>query len=357
MEELKLLKEEYKVQLPANLPPSQDGQPAVEVIKTPEPQAHVDSDEDMIDVEDEVVKGRGLRRNNDRAAADRKRKREAEQAKKEKAAADAKVPKHTKQFTKLLRDISKAESKIQECEDEIAVLDNDLREADCPRTRVLGKDRFWNRYYWFERNGMPYGGLPDSSTAEAGYANGLLWVQGPDDIEREGYIEMKPEWQAEYQQKFGITVPERKRNEEGQTMVFTAHQWGYYDQPESVDALIQWLDMRGFNEVKLLKELRLYRERIIRNMNKRKAYLNPADSDSVESGKRMTTRQIHKHSDQTVHRCLDWHNTTAVREFGHLHSDQPRTRKSAKKAAAAPVVDDDVRTRGDAKGKKRKTAA
>src|SRR5271168_4431874 len=84
----------------------------------------------------------------------------------------------------------KKSKKIDQAEDAIADVDNDLREADCPRTRVLGKDRFWNRYYWFERNAMPYEGLGESSTADAEYANGRLWVQGPDDIEREGFIDV-----------------------------------------------------------------------------------------------------------------------------------------------------------------------
>ena len=75
----------------------------------------------------------------------------------------------------MLKDIRQKEDLVRKREEEIAVLDNDIREADCPRTRFLGKDRFWNRYYWFERNGMPYGGLPDSSTAHAEYANGCIW--------------------------------------------------------------------------------------------------------------------------------------------------------------------------------------
>lgn len=364
---MKALNEERKILLPDNLPPS----PPLEPAKTAEGDVKMDDAEDLTadvsdgaaDTDDDAhAGGRGLRRAQDRAA-ERKRKLEKEQERKEKAEAAAKLPKQSKQFLKLLKDIQKKEDEIKKCEDEIAVIDNDLREADCPRTRVLGKDRFWNRYYWFERNGMPYGGLPDSSTAEAGYANGCIWVQGPDELEREGYIDMVPEYQEEYKAKFGVTVPERKLREEGPTHVFNAHQWGYLSEPEDVDGLIDWLDARGFNELKLRKEIVNYRDKIIKNMENRKGYLKLPDTTSKAEteaaaaapseepdespkraggkSKRMSTRGARSSAAQTAtpeppaaptFRCLAWENTTALEELGHLHSEQPPPpRRSNKK--------------------------
>lgn len=363
LEELRLLNEERKILLPANMPPSPtpEEKPLTngteDKLMSGVDEEVQDSIEEVIETDEEPRQARSLRRGNDRAV-ERKRKREAEQEKKEKAEAEAKLPKQSKQFTKLMKNIAKKQALIKECEDEIAILDNDLREADCPRTRVLGKDRFWNRYYWFERNGMPYGGLPNSSTAEAGYANGCIWIQGPDDLEREGYIDMKQEWEDEYRAKFNMTVPERKKMEEGPTNVFTAHQWGFYEDSESVEGLISWLDTRGCNEMKLKKELLLYRERITRNMNKRKEYLNPTEEKSVDVGKRMSTRKKDVYVDQLTHRCLTWHNNMAIKELGHLHSDQPRARKPAKKAAAAAaaLMTEERQTRSGEKGKKEKGA-
>jgi len=364
MEELRLLNEEKKIQLPANMPASPTVESKsldndVKMTDVVEDEAH-DSVEEVIDTDDDPHQGRYLRRGQYRDA-ERKRKRVVEQEKREKAEAEAKLPKHTKQFTKLLKDISKKQAQLTECEEEIAVIDNDLREADCPRTRVLGKDRFWNRYYWFERNGMPYAGLPNSSTADAGYANGCIWVQGPDDIEREGYIELEPEVQHQYRLKFNMTVPERKMLEEGTTHVFTARQWGYIDEPSSLDDLIQWLDSRGLQEMKLKKELILFRDRIAHNMEKRKAYLSPSAEDveekATESGKRMSTRKKEVPVDPTGQRCLAWHNNMAVEELGHLHSDQPRARRPAKRAAAAIVVEEERTTKSEPKGKKEKKAA
>lgn len=335
---MKGLNEERKILLPDNLPPSPPQEPT-----------HVNGDVKMADVDDldppeggtgdsdeDAPRGRALRRG-PTTAAERQRQKEREQERKEKAEA-AKVPKQSKQFIKVLKDIQKKEEIIKKCEEEIAVIDNDLREADCPRTRVLGKDRFWNRYYWFERNGMPYAGLPNSSTAHAGYANGCIWVQGPDDIEREGYIDLVPEYQNEYKARFNITVPERKTREEGPTSVYNARQWGYFSDPDEVTQLIDWLDPRGFNELKLRKELVNYKAKIVKNMANRKQYLEPtAETTTVEKkddGKRMNTRRANVSSPEPPqYRCLQWQNLTALEEIGHLHSDQPPPVKPKKAAS------------------------
>ncbi|KAL2156177.1 hypothetical protein VTH82DRAFT_922 [Thermothelomyces myriococcoides] len=383
LEDLKALNDQRKILLPDNLPPSPPQEPAKTNgdVKMSDAEDLPANTSDEVPETDEDGPTRKLRRANDRAA-ERKRRAEKEQERKEKAEAAAKMPKQSKQFQRVLKDIQKKEDEIAECEREIAVIDNDLREADCPRTRVLGKDRFWNRYYWFERNGMPYGGLPDSSTAWAGYANGCIWVQGPDELEREGYIDMAPEYQDEYKAKFGITVPERKKMEEGTTSVFNAFQWGYYADPEDVDALLAWLDPRGFNELKLRKELVNYRDKIVTNMENRKKYLAESEQQVKEKNaqyeaeaaaatantaaatatttKRMSTRargittisasRLQDQADESeqasssekmkpkYYRCMNWQNTMALDEIGHLHSVEPvpaKPRKGTKKKEAA----------------------
>ncbi|KAK2031865.1 hypothetical protein LX32DRAFT_661587 [Colletotrichum zoysiae] len=346
IEELRTLNDQRKIMLPENMPPSPPaGQKADEDVKmTDADESAADAEDEVLDSDDEGARRRNFRRANDRAA-ERQRKRKEEKERKEKAAEAAKAPKQSKQFLKVLKEIQKKEDLVKKCEEEIATIDNDLREADCGRTRVLGKDRFWNRYYWFERNGMPYGGLPDSSTAEAGYANGCIWVQGPDELEREGYIDADPEYQAEYKSKFDMTVPERKKLEEGATSVFNANEWGYYSEPEQVDELLRWLDPRGFNELRLRKEIVAFRDKIVQHMENRKKYLavagaeEPQDKeenkDKRRDSKRMSTRGRHHEPtpEPTNYRCLAWENTTAVEELGHLHSEPPPPPRPKKQAA------------------------
>ncbi|CAK7269345.1 hypothetical protein SEPCBS119000_003522 [Sporothrix epigloea] len=370
VEDLKALNEQRKILLPENMPPSPSQEPI-----TPESNAKTGDPEDFSlagedgteddDARTVNARGRSLRRADDRAAK-RKRKTEEELERKIEAEAAAKVPKQSKQFIKLMRDIEKKQDEIRECEEEIATLDNDLREADCPRTRVLGKDRFWNRYYWFERNGMPYGGLPTSSTAEAGYANGCIWVQGPDQLEREGYIDLAAEHQSEYKAKFHITVPERKKLEEGQTSVYDATQWGYFSEPNELDELITWLDPRGFNEMKLRKELVSFRSKIVTHMKNRKKYLllpdtdetngdaNGTEKDKAEAaveplangtGKRKSTRTraapAMPEPLPTVLRCTQWTNSMALEDLGHLHSEQPPPARSRKQSQRKEATVDD----------------
>jgi hypothetical protein len=292
-----------------------------------------DGDISIPDSEDEPpMTTRSLRRGNDRAA-ERKRKREEEQERKEKAA-EAKQNKGSKEYQKVLKQIDKERETIAEHEDQILVVDGDLREADCPRTRVLGKDRFCNRYWWFERNAMPYGGLPDSSTAEADYANGRIWVQGPDDMEYRGFIDVNEQEKSAYYQRFQMSPAERKKMEEGRTSLQTAQQWAFYETAEELDMLIGWLDSRGNRELKLKKELNLHRDIIIKHMEKRAAYLVPREEDEEEPPTRMSTRTKTYASDKS-HRCLRWKNSAALAELGHRHIDPPpKPRARGKKNAA-----------------------
>ncbi|KAI9702530.1 MAG: hypothetical protein M1836_001010 [Candelina mexicana] len=343
IEELRVLNEERKILLPDNSPPSPEIT-SIDDISMPDIE-----DDEVADSDDEDPRsGRSLRRGNDRAA-ERKRKREAEEKeKKEKAESAAKPSKVSNQFKKILKDMEKKKEVIKECEEQISTLENDLREADCPRTKVLGKDRFWNRYYYMERNGMPYAGLPTSSTVDAGYANGCIWVQGPDDLEREGFIELPEEDNKQYRKIFQMTIPERKKMEEGPTSVYNANQWGYYDDPDAFDMLIGWLDVRGVRELKLRKELQAQREHIVESMQKRKEYLAQAEKkyESNEQSNRMSTR-TKTYVEKPQYRCAEWENDMAKDELGHIHSEQPsRARKVAKKTPL-PTRD----TRAGNKGK------
>lgn len=345
LEELRQLNEQRKILLPDNMPPSPPLAPA----KDEDDDSKMTDADTTLEVKDEdsiVGDDPKSRRKRRRTQSEHQRKREEEKERKEKEKAQkqaaAKLPAQSKDFIKLLKQIQEKEKVIKACEEEVAVIENDLREADCPRTRVLGKDRFWNRYYWFERNGMPYGGLPNSSTAAAEYANGCIWVQGPDEIEREGFIEVSKEYQDEYKTKFNMTVPERKLKEEGSTSVFNARQWGYISEPEQLEALIKWLDSRGINEMKLRKELVNYKDKIVSHMEKRKEYLaGTEEKEKKGENKRTSSRIREKTPEVHNYRCLQWENTMALEELGHLHSEPPpppRVRKQTKKREAAAAL-------------------
>lgn len=275
---------------------------------------------------------RSLRGGVDRVM-ERKRKLDEERERKEQL---AKQPKGSKQYQRVLKKIEDQKAAVAKLEDKIMVVDNDLREADCPRTRCLGKDRFCNRYWWFERNAMPYEGMPDSSTAEAKYANGRLWVQGPDEMERLGFIDIPDDLKKQYQKQFHVSPVERKKHEEGPTRLSRANEWGYYDEPEAIEKLLDWLDSRGERETKLRKELLLHRPNLTKCMEARHEFLSRTEDDSEDMPtKRVTTRNKTYVADDK-HRCLNWRNSTSLAENGHLHLDASRPSKRARKSGDDP---------------------
>lgn len=350
MEDLRQLNEERRALVP-DQSPTEDTSPS---IKKEEDVRMTDADDSQVEKEadgecsdDDNGKPQNKRRSRGQLDKQRKRDEERERKPREKEKPKdqkglAKLPtQQLKQYNKMMKEIQKKEDLIKECENEIGVIENDLREADCPRTRVLGKDRFWNRYYWFERNGMPYGGLPSSSTASAEYANGCIWVQGPDELEREGYIDVRGKVQEEHKARFDMTIPERKSKEEGGTSVFNARQWGYICDAQNVDQLIRWLDPRGVNELKLRKELLHYRDKIATHMEKRRKYLETEPGPATEemrdkkdeaASKRTSSRIRDKSPEAAWYRCLQWQNTMALGELGHLHAEEPPARRAKKQA-------------------------
>jgi hypothetical protein len=339
--------QERKILLPEHMPES----PKDESTHSIEPDMTEDTIElnggGSTDGEEETPGGRSLRRGNDR-----KRKREEEAARREKikaekAEAAKKETKAAKEFKKLVNEVEDLKKKILHLEEQIDECDADLREANVQRTKVLGKDRFCNRYYWFERNGQPFGGLPSSSTSTYGYANGRIWVQGPDDMEREGFIDRPKPEQNEYHSRFHCTVPERRVQEEGATILQNATEWGFYDNPDRLDALIGWLDERGEREKNLRKELMIWRDKIVQYMTAYHDFVHQEEKKKVEEEEtkesvlatRINTRhKVAEEKAEDVERCCRWTNSMALNELGHVHSRPGQgKRERAKKGVAVPV--------------------
>jgi hypothetical protein len=338
VDQLHAKEKERKLQAPNNMP--EPASPKIEPSELEVSEMKDDTIEingsGVFDSDDDARSaGRALRR-----GVDRKRKRDEEAARREKERAEKAeaarlVAKQTKEYRKLLSEIDGLKKKIMELEAKIDDCDDDLREANVQRTKVLGKDRYCNRYYWFERNGQPFAGLPRSSTASYGYANGRIWVQGPDELEREGFIDRTKEEQQEYQRLFHCTVPQRREEEEGRTILRDADDWGYIDDPERLDALIGWLDERGEREKKLRKELLEWRDKIVTYMNAHHTFFAAEQARQLEADEELASRRANaistRHKVQEDHvaslpRCTKWTNSMALDDLGHLHSRPPRSK-------------------------------
>ncbi|RMZ67011.1 dolichyl pyrophosphate Glc1Man9 c2 alpha-13-glucosyltransferase [Pyrenophora seminiperda CCB06] len=293
-----------------------------------------DESKDVADTEANDGNDAATSKTRTRPSNKNKRKAAAEEARKEKA----KKVKRQKDWEKLLTAIEKKKDELKDCEDNINELDDDLRETLVHRSKMLGKDRFLNKYYWFEHNGMPFGGVPQSSTAEYGYANGRIWVQGPSEYELGPNLE-EPALSQDLQ-RFGYTIPQRKEREEGSTHLSNSQEWGYYDDPEDVEKLLAWLDERGLRERILRKELQAFRDRIVEYMLKMRKHLEESDQpededDEEEDNKTRVSTRNKTYADRDVpkDRCLRWTNSIMRDEFGHNHVEEYEPPKKGKAKA------------------------
>lgn len=222
-------------------------------------------------------------------------------------------PKSLKQHEKLTQEIKKIKRQIQKIEEDIVINDVNIREADAQRVRVLGYDRFWNKYWWLENNGMPYYGMPDSSTSYAGYASGRIWIQGP-----------SPDIIEKFRQD---KILERKQIEEGQTPLASFNDWAYIDTPEKIQELLNWLNPKGIREFKLKNVIRARINFIYQAMDARQKYL----SGELEA-KRSTRATLG--IDYERERFLNWINSRAIEQFGsghsHLHVKKERASNKRK---------------------------
>ncbi|KAF3915312.1 hypothetical protein AA313_de0203531 [Arthrobotrys entomopaga] len=269
-----------------------------------------------------------IRRPSNRAA-ERKRKREQE---KEKEEANAKIQESMQRYKRACLSVDKAKAKIRQEEAAIAELDNDLRESDCARLRLLGRDRFWNRYWFFERNGMPYAGIPTSSTADSGYAMGRLWIQGASLEEQKEFLDLDRVINNDTNDgtRTSMSIKERRKKEEGNAALRGPEKWAYIDEPDDLQLLVDWLEVKGERELKLKKEFDTYMEYMVSSMQSRKKYLAPRESNQGgEVVVRMSTR-TKSVAQVPVQRCLKWKNNLAAERLGHYHHEQPVKTKGRK---------------------------
>ncbi|GMG39169.1 unnamed protein product [Ambrosiozyma monospora] len=118
-------------------------------------------------------------------------------------------------------------------------LEKQLNEIDVQRVKFVGRDRMYNRYWWFERNGLPNLSASverdddeeedDAESIQAiddeeeekyiaeTYLMGRLWVQGPADVDRLKFLRFDDEqltkWRGIYDET-EVKTEEEKQQEE-----------------------------------------------------------------------------------------------------------------------------------------------
>ena len=283
-------------------------------------------DLDGSDSDDEDMP-RASRRISNRAADLKKRKRELEEEKQ-----NQEETKELAEYRKVLREFEDKNAQKEDLDDQIQQHESELRENACHRTKVMGRDRFLNRYVWFERNGMPFEG--DSQSTDYGYANGRLWVQGPDALERPGILDLDRAEEQQYHARFKMSIQGRRDREEGQSQLLDASHWGFYDNPNDIDKLISWLDAKGQREKQLKKELVNWRKPLQSCMRALKKHLDDVAEEHAKAEDRpigiATRKKLHVDLDRTRYPCLQWENTVALSMYGQLLSAGPPPKRTKK---------------------------
>ncbi|KAL5535354.1 hypothetical protein ACEPAF_3448 [Sanghuangporus sanghuang] len=121
-------------------------------------------------------------------------------------------------------------------------IERDFRKAlGVVRMKPIGKDRFYNRIWWFD-------GCGTSSLMGSGgsvqYATGRLFIQGPSQFDQE-ILDRRTE----------DDIVERRLEEEGEEGMLGPGDWACYSEIEEMDQFVAWLNPKGARELALKNAL------------------------------------------------------------------------------------------------------
>jgi hypothetical protein len=145
----------------------------------------------------------------------------------------------------------KLESDLETLDGREIVLDREFRKYSGVRMRPLGRDRFWNRYWWFDGFGSGIAGVFES-TMSAGlvtrqyhllpYATGRVFVEGAGQVGYLGHVSGMVQRARRKGEEEGwdhfVTLPQGFQGVEpgasiGQNWL-NEGEWACYDSPEQV---------------------------------------------------------------------------------------------------------------------------
>jgi len=128
------------------------------------------------------------------------------------------------------------------------------------RVKPLGRDRFFNRIWWFD-------GLGAASLVGSGgntqYGTGRIFIQGPSEFDMEILNQRVRE---------GIVA--RRIEEEGEYGVLRSNEWAVYSELDELDEFVAWLNPKGHRDLATKNALTKWWPHITAGMKKRIADAN-----------------------------------------------------------------------------------
>lgn len=101
--------------------------------------------------------------------------------------ADAEDLNKVKEYADLDKQVQNEIQKSEKLLAKIASLSRELAHYDCQRFKLIGKDRFYNQYWWMESNGLPVS--TSESPQDIPPLMGRIWVQGPTEEDMKNHID------------------------------------------------------------------------------------------------------------------------------------------------------------------------
>ncbi|KAI3636930.1 hypothetical protein MIR68_005197 [Amoeboaphelidium protococcarum] len=204
-------------------------------------------------------------------------------------------------------------------------LDREIRiHSGASKGKLLGYDRFWNKYWWMDGFGSGAGavsefGVPQGPGHKANgiipYGSGRLLVQGSGRVEYLGLIsgatalmsrKRKPvEFNAKDQQLTGwqvdafVTLPNGYKNKRpgdalGSSNWLQDDEWAYYETVDQIDELLCWLNSKGVRESQLKTTLTKYYDHIAYNLTKRQEVVQMVQEQQLSSSSTQESTSIGK---------------------------------------------------------------
>ncbi|KAJ3530959.1 hypothetical protein NM688_g7641 [Phlebia brevispora] len=210
---------------------------------------------------------------------------------KERELARAKLASHKQAMAEHRR----LDEEVNKCERRLEQIERDFRKLlGSIRVKPLGRDRFYNRVWWFD--GMGAMSLLGSG-GSVQYGTGRIFIQGPS------------EFDVEILRRREEDVAARRLEEEGEDGMLDVGEWAVYDDLETVDQFVAWLNPKGVREVALKNTIAKWWQHIAPGIRRRTSDL--AASAKLPEARR-STRTKHPGSDIIREPYMMWTNRRAV---------------------------------------------
>ncbi|KAH9835634.1 chromatin remodeling complex protein [Rhodofomes roseus] len=161
------------------------------------------------------------------------------------------------------------------------------------RVKPLGKDRFYNRIWWFD--GMGAASLVGSG-GTIQYGTGRVFVQGPSQFD------------IDILQRRDGDITARRKMEEGEEGMLGVGEWAVFNDLEELDEFIAWLNPKGVRELALKNAFSKWWSHLAPGMRRRSADL-AAKVVQPEARRSMRTKHA---GDISREPYMQWTNKKAV---------------------------------------------